>query len=61
MEVVSILFFIILVIWIIAMYDKYNPKIDTVLSKGKRVVLLWYYKYYGNGDIKRVYTKLFEI
>ena len=61
MEVVSILLFIILIIWIVKISCKYSPKIDIVLSGNKKVILLWYYKYYRNGDIKRVYTKLFEI
>lgn len=61
MEVVSILFLIILIVWIVKMSCKYSPKIDIVLSGNKKVILLWYYKYYWNGDMKRVYTKLFEI
>ena len=61
MKVVSILFLIILIIWIVKISYKYSPKIDIVLSGNKKVILLWYYKYYRNGDIKRVYTKLFEI
>lgn len=61
MEVVSILFLIILIVWIVKISCKYSPKIDIVLSGNKKVILLWYYKYYWNGDMKRVYTKLFEI
>ena len=61
MEAVSILFLIILIVWIIKICSKYSPKIDIVISENKRVVLLWYNKYYWSGEIKRTYVKLFEI
>lgn len=57
----TIVIVIVSVIWVIALYHRYNPKIDIVVSKNRKVILLWYYKYYYDGDIRRTYIKLFEI
>ena len=58
----SIIFFIVLIcILIISLYSRYVPKIDIVLSKNKYIVLLWYNKYYMDGECKRTFKKLFEI
>ena len=61
MTVSNILLLIILCIWVIVMYNKYFPKIDIVISNNKYIVLLWYNKYYLNGEYKRIYIKLFEV
>lgn len=61
MKVVNILFFIILILGVADILIEYRPKIDVIISGNKYVVLLWYYKHYRNGDMKRVYIKLFEI
>lgn len=61
MKVVNILFFIILILGVADILIEYRPKIDVIISGNKYVVLLWYYKHYRNGNMKRVYIKLFEI
>lgn len=61
MIVSNVLLLIILCIWIIVMYDKYYPNIDIVISKNKYNILLWYNKWYSNGECKRAYIKLFEV
>lgn len=57
----NVLLLIVLCIWIIVMYDKYFPKIDITISGNKYIVLLWYNKWYQNGEYKRTYIKLFEV
>lgn len=61
MTAVDVLLIIILCIWIIVVYNNYSPKIDIVISKNKHTVLLWYNKWYYNGECGRTYIKLFEI
>ena len=50
-----------LCVWIIIMYNRYLPKIDVVISGNKYIVLLWYNKWYWDGQYKRTYIKLFKI
>lgn len=57
----KVLILIILVIWIILLYNEYSPAIDVVKSGNKYTILLWYNKKYYNEGVKRVYIKLFEI
>lgn len=57
----TVLLLIVLCIWIIVMYNKYFPNIDIVISRNKYIVLLWYNKWYLNGECKRTYIKLFEV
>lgn len=61
MEVFETLILIMVMVWGIITYRRYSPKIDIVVSERKYIVLLWYYKYYWNGDYSRTYIKLFEI
>lgn len=60
METPSIMFLILLCIFIIIMFYKYNPKIDIVLSRNKRIVLLWYNKWTSLNDGERTFVRLFE-
>lgn len=54
-------FLILLVlVGIIIVFTRYNPKIDIVLSGSKTKILLWYSKY-ENNYCSRVYKELFEI
>lgn len=57
----NVLFLIVLCIWVTMVYNKYSPKIDIVISRNKYIVLLWYNKWYWNGECKRTYIKLFEV
>ena len=61
MTAFNVLLLIVLCIWIIVMYNKYSPKIDIVISENKYNILLWYNKWYSNGECKRIYIKLFEV
>lgn len=61
MEILSILLFVPIVFLLVIMYNKYKPKIDIVVSEDNYIVLLWYYKYYWNGEVERTYVKLFKI
>lgn len=60
MTAFNVLLLIVLCIWIIVMYNKYSPKID-IIRKDKYFILLWYNKWYWNGECKRTYIKLFEV
>lgn len=60
METPSIMFLILICIFIILMFNKYNPKIDIVLSKDKRIVLLWYNKWTSLSEGERTFVRLFE-
>lgn len=60
MEAPSIMFLILICIFIILMFNKYNPKIDIVLSRDKRIVLLWYNRWTSLNDGKRTFVRLFE-
>ena len=61
MTVFNVLLLIVLCIWVIVIYDKYSPKIDIVTSRNRHIVLLWYNKWYWNGEYRRTYIKLFEV
>ena len=61
MEVFEIFILLIVIVWGIITYRRYSPKIDIAVSGRKYIVLLWYYKYYWDGDYRRTYIKLFEI
>lgn len=61
MEVFEIFILLIVIVWGIITYRRYSPNIDMVVSGRKYIVLLWYYKYYWDGDCRRTYIKLFEI
>ena len=54
------MFLILICIFIILMFNKYNPKIDIVLSKDKRIVLLWYNKWTSLSEGERTFVRLFE-
>lgn len=60
MEAPSIMFLILLCIFIILMFNKYNPKIDIVVSRNKHIVLLWYNKWTSLNDGERTFVRLFE-
>ena len=60
MEAPSIMFLILICIFIILMFNKYNPKIDIVLSRDKRIVLLWYNRWTSLNDGERTFKRLFE-
>lgn len=60
MEIPSIMFLILICIFIILMFNRYNPKIDIVLSKDKRIILLWYNKWTSLNDGERTFVRLFE-
>lgn len=60
METPSIMFLILLCIFIILMFNKYNPKIDIVVSRNKHIVLLWYNKWTSLNDGERTFVRLFE-
>lgn len=51
---------LLLVITLIAILARYEPEIDIVLSKDKRIFLLWYNKI-EDEYASRTYIKLFEI
>lgn len=57
----TIIIFIVLIIWIAALYDRYLPKIDIVVQGNHYVVLLWYNQQHWNGDYLRTYIKLFKL
>ena len=54
------MFLILLCIFIILMFNKYNPKIDIVVSRNKHIVLLWYNKWTSLNDGERTFVRLFE-
>lgn len=57
----NILLLIMVCIWVIIMYNRYSPKIDIIESGRRYIVLLWYNKWYWDGECRRTYIKLFEI
>lgn len=65
MEEFNVIPFIILIIWGIISYIRYEPTIDIInLGNHKYIILLWYSKHSQIKDkeeVKRSYIKLFEI
>lgn len=61
MEFLIFMFLIFLTIFVIIAYNKYNPKIDIVVSNRKYIILLWYNKYDWGGKVRRVYKKICEL
>lgn len=56
------LIIISLIIGVIIVFIRYEPKLDLVLSKNKYILLLWYNKYDWTGVyVTRTYIKLFEV
>lgn len=53
---------VFILLLIIKMLLKYEPKFDLVVSNNKFIILLWYNKYDKNSRYEgRKYIKLFEI
>lgn len=57
-RIIIVVIFIIIVFYI---YNKYNPKIDVILSNGNYVVIMWYNSRDNNGNYVRTYKKLLTI
>ena len=58
---IRIIIAIIFIIIVFYTYNKYNPKIDIILSNNKYVVIIWYYIKDNNGNYVRTYKKLLTI
>lgn len=50
---------VFMLLLIIKMLLRYEPKFDLVVSNNRFILLLWYNRYDDNNIKKRVYTKLF--
>lgn len=50
---------VIILLVMIKILLRYEPKFDLVVSSNSFMLLLWYNKYYNNDEKKRVYKKLF--
>lgn len=50
---------IFMLLLIIKILLRYEPKFDLVVSNNRFILLLWYNRYDDNNIKKRVYTKLF--
>ena len=58
---VRIILYIISLIVLLYLYNKYHPQIDIILSNNKYVVIIWYYTKDNNGNYVRTYKKLLTI
>lgn len=50
---------VFILLLIIKILLRYNPRFDLVVSGNRFILLLWYNKYDDSNMKKRVYTKLF--
>lgn len=50
---------VFMLLLIIKILLRYEPKFDLVISNNRFILLLWYNRYDDNNIKKRVYTKLF--
>lgn len=50
---------VFILLLIVKVLLRYEPKFDLVVSNNSFMLLLWYNKYYNNDEKKRVYKKLF--
>jgi hypothetical protein len=50
---------VFMLLLIIKILLRYEPKFDLVVSNNRFILLLWYNRYDDNNIKKRVYTKLF--
>ena len=58
---IRIIIAIIFIIIVFYTYNKYNPKIDIILSNNKYVVIIWYYIKDNNGNYVRTYKVLLTL
>lgn len=58
---IRIIIAIIFIIIVFYTYNKYNPKIDIILSNGNYVIIIWYNTKDNNGNYVRTYKKLLTI
>lgn len=62
MQLMSFIIIIALIVGAIIVFNRYEPKLDLVVSKNTYILLLWYNKYDWAGVyVIRTYIKLFEI
>lgn len=50
---------VFMLLLIIKILLRYEPKFDLIVSNNRFILLLWYNRYDDNNIKKRVYTKLF--
>lgn len=50
---------VFILLLIVKVLLRYEPKFDLVVSNNSFMLLVWYNKYYNNNEKKRVYKKLF--
>lgn len=50
---------VIILLVIIKILFKYEPKFDLIVSNNRFMLLLWYNKYDSNKEKRRVYRRLF--
>ena len=58
---VRIILYIISLIILLYLYNKYYPQIDIILSNNKYVIIIWYYIKDNNGNYVRTYKKLLTL
>lgn len=58
---IRIIIVVIFIIIVFYTYNKYNPKIDIILSNGNYVIIIWYNTKDNNGNYVRTYKKLLTI
>ena len=58
---VRIILYIISLIILLYLYNKYHPRIDVILSNNKYVIIIWYYTKDNNGNYVRTYKKLLTL
>ena len=58
---VKIILYIISIIVLLYLYNKYHPQIDIILSNNMYVIIIWYYTKDNNGNYVRTYKKLLTL
>lgn len=63
MEIISILIILFIIICIIVIFLKYDPKLDYIKPEGDYTIafILWYTKYYSRNKVSRDFIILFKL
>lgn len=62
MELFIVLMSLLVIVFLVRAFIRYDPKFDLIQSGNKYILFFWYNKYSWTNEYKgRVYIKLFEI
>ena len=58
---IKIIIIICIITLLLFLYNKYSPKVDSILSNGNYVFIMWYNGRDNNGNYVRTYKRLLTL